>query len=473
MNQMTNKKKVFVTEAIIENINKHSYSKEMGKSKANRKHIVVIGGGFAGLNFARQLFKNKFYDVTLVDKNNYNYFTPLLYQVATGFLEPSAISYPFRKLFKNKEIAFRMASVLRIDTDENLLYLSDGGELNYDLLVFAAGSKTNFFGNEVIQQNAFYIKTIDDALAMRNGLIETMEKASVEQDPFNRKKLLTMVIAGGGPTGVELAGMLAEFKLCLLGMDYPELKNDILQAYLIEGSPNLLAPMSDSSHKEAYRELERLGIEVKLNTQVTHYSNDQVYLSSGHIIEAKTLIWAVGVTANTFEGIAKSSLAKGGRMVTDQYSRVKGYDNVYAIGDIGIQYDDRNYPNGHPQLAQPAIQQGKRLAKNLLLQAGKRNMKPFKYFDRGDMAIIGRRWAVADLFKHRLHLGGLLGLLSWLFIHLISLVNYNNKIKTLYNWLVAYLTHDQVLRMVFRSQNRETKVDKQRKIIQKKGDTIV
>ena len=431
----------------------------MKYSITNRKHIVVIGGGFAGLNFARQLFKNKFYDVTLVDKNNYNYFTPLLYQVSTGFLEPSAISYPFRKLFKNKEIAFRMGTVLRIDTDENLLYLSDGGELNYDLLVFAAGSKTNFFGNEVIPQNAFYIKTIDDALSMRNGLIETMEKASVEQNPFNRKKLLTMVIAGGGPTGVELAGMLAEFKLCLLRKDYPELKTDKLQIYLIEGSPNLLAAMSDSSHKEAYRELERLGIEVKLNTQVTHYSDDQVHLSNGDIIEAKTLIWAVGVTANAFEGIAKSSLEKGGRMITDQYNQLKEYNNIYAIGDISIQNDDSSYPNGHPQLAQPAIQQGKWLAKNLLLQARNMEMKPFKYFDRGDMAIIGRRWAVADLFKHRLHVRGLLGLMSWLFIHLISLVNYNNKIKTLYNWLIAYLTNDQALRMIFYSGNPDTKPD--------------
>ncbi|HTE24983.1 NAD(P)/FAD-dependent oxidoreductase [Flavitalea sp.] len=445
----------------------------MESNNANRKQIVLIGGGFAGLNFVKHLFNNKYYDITLVDKNNYNYFTPLLYQVATGFLEPSAISYPFRKLFKKKEIAFRMATILRVDTEENLLHLSDGSELIYDLLVFAAGSKTNFFGNEVIRQNSFYIKTIDDALSMGNGLIATMERASVEQDPFNRKKLLTMVIAGGGPTGVELAGMLAEFKLCLLSMDYPELKNDILQIYLIEGSPNLLAPMSDKSHKEAYRELQRLGIDVKLNTQVTHYSNDEVHLSNGDIIEAKTLIWAVGVTANTFEGLDKNSLGKGGRMITNQYNQLKGYDNVYAIGDISIQYDDINYPNGHPQLAQPAIQQGKRLAKNLLLQARKRKMKPFKYFDRGDMAIIGRRWAVADLFKHRLHLGGILGLLPWLFVHLISLVNYNNKIKTLYNWVFAYLNHDQVLRMIFRSGNQETKLDtKQTKIIQKKADVI-
>ena len=400
----------------------------MKTNNANRQHIVLIGGGFAGLNFARHLFNNKYYDLTLVDKNNYNYFTPLVYQVATGFLDPYAISYPFRKLFKNEGFAFRMSTVLSVDTNRNLLYLSDGSALSYDLLVFAAGSKTNFFGNEVIRQNSFYIKTIDDALSVRNRLIETLEKASVEQDPLTRKKLLTMVIAGGGPTGVELAGMLAEFKLRLLGRDYPELKNDTLQIYLIEGLPYLLAPMSDKSHKESFRELKRLGIEVKLNTLVTDYSDDQVHLSNGEMIETKTLIWAVGVTANTFEGIDKSSIGKGGRMITDAFNQVKGYNNIYAIGDICIQNDDSHYPNGHPQLAQPAIQQGKWLAKNLLREAGDWDMKPFKYFDRGDMAIIGRRWAVADLFKHRLHVKGFFGLMSWLFIHLISLVNYNNKI---------------------------------------------
>ena len=428
-------------------------------NNANRKHIVLIGGGFAGLHFARHLLKNKYFDLTLVDKNNYNYFTPLVYQVATGFLEPSAISYPFRKLFKKEGFAFRMATVIRIDPDKNLMYLSDGSELSYDLLVFAAGSKTNFFGNEVIRQNSFYIKTIDDALSMRNGLIETLEKASAEQDPLTRKKLLTMVIAGGGPTGVELAGMLAEFKLRLLGRDYPELKKNTLQIYLIEGLPYLLAPMSDKSHQESYKKLERLGIQVKLNTLVTDYSNDQVYLSNGEIIETKTLIWTVGVTANTFEGITKSNIGKGGRMITDQYNQLKGYSNIYAIGDISIQNGDSHYPNGHPQLAQPAIQQGKRLAKNLLLQARNRKMKPFKYFDKGDMAIIGRSWAVADLLKHRLHLRGVLGLMSWLFIHLISLVNYNNKIKTLYNWIIAYLTNDQSLRMIFYSGGPETKQD--------------
>ncbi len=440
----------------------------------NRKHIVLIGGGFAGLNFARRLFKSNFYRVTLVDRNNYNYFTPLLYQVATGFLEPSAISYPFRKLLKDTGVTFRMATVVRVNTERNLLYLSDGSKLAYDLLVIATGSRTNFFGNDTIAQNAFYIKTIDDALSMRNGLIQTMEKASVEKNPVIRKKLLTMVIAGGGPTGVELAGMLAEFKQCLLGMDYPELKNETLHVFLIEGSPYLLAPMSAASQREAYKVLERLGIVIRLNTRVTHFHQDRVYLSTGEIIETKTLIWAIGVTANTIEGIEPDRFGKGGRLITNRYNRVKGYKNIYAIGDTSVQYHDRAYPEGHPQLAQPAIQQGKRLAKNLLLRARNRKMKPFHFFDRGDMAIIGRRWAVADLFKHRLHLGGLTGLLGWLFIHLISLVNYNNKIKTFYSWLVAYLTHDQVLRMIFRSGDRKTDWDKEQQIITtEKKNTVI
>ncbi|MFB2118957.1 NAD(P)/FAD-dependent oxidoreductase [Parapedobacter sp. 2B3] len=421
-----------------------------------KKHLVLVGGGFAGLNFARRLSGNRFYNVTLVDSNNYNYFTPLLYQVATGFLEPAAISYPFRKLLKDTGMAFRMATVIGVDADKQAVYLSDGGQLDYDVLVLAAGSKTNFFGNAQIERNAFYIKTIDDALSMRNGLIQTMEKAAVENNPEVRRKLLTMVVAGGGPTGVELAGMLAEFKQCLLGMDYPELKNETLRVFLVEGSPHLLAPMSTATHKEAYRVLNRLGIAIRLNTRVTHYEDDRVHLSNGEVIEAKTLIWAIGVTANTVAGVDGKSVGRGGRMMTDPYGRVMGYDNIYAIGDISIQQHDKAYPDGHPQLAQPAIQQGKRLASNLLLLAGNKPMKPFSYADRGDMAIIGRRWAVADLFKHRLHLGGVLGLLGWLFIHLISLVNYNNKIKTFYNWLVAYLTHDQVLRMIFRGGNGDT-----------------
>jgi NADH dehydrogenase len=430
----------------------------MEYSAANKKHIIVIGGGFAGLNFVSRMLKNKYYQITLVDKNNYNYFTPLLYQVATSFLEPASISYPFRKVLKNKGASFRMASLKKVDTAANEVHLSDGGILHYDILVFAAGSKTNFFGNESVRAKAFSLKGIDDALYMRNELIKTMEKAAIESDPSVRQKLLTVVIAGGGPTGVEVAGMLAEMKRYILGNDYPQLLEATTEIHIVDGSPYLLAPMSDKSHQTAYKALADLGVHIKLNTHVNSYENGVVQLSDGSTIEAETLIWAAGVIANTFEGIAEESIGKGKRMLVDAFNRVNGYENIYAIGDISLQFSDPDYPNGHPQLAQPAIQHGKALAKNLNLVAKGQQLKPFIYFDRGDMAIIGRRVAMADLFKHKLHLGGFLGLMSWLFIHLVSLANYNNKIKTFYNWAIAYLTHDQALRMIFRSENRENRM---------------
>jgi NADH dehydrogenase len=352
-----------------------------------------------------------------------------------------------------------MATVTSINTTANSVYLHDGSVLAYDILVLAAGSKTNFFGNEVIQQNAFSLKGIDDALLMRNELIKVMEKASAETDTAERRKLLTVVIAGGGPTGVEVAGMLAEFKQYIFAKDYPELQSMGTEVYVVDGAPNLLHPMSDQSHADALRRLTKMGVHVQLNTTVITFEEDKVYLSDGNIIEAKTLIWAAGVIANTFEGIPPVNTTKRNRIITDDYNKVHGYNNVYAIGDISIQFGDLAYPDGHPQLAQPAIQQGTQLAKNLKRLAKGKPMKPFNYFDRGEMAIIGRTYAVADLFKHKLHFGGLLGLLSWLFIHLISLVNYNNKIKTLYGWMVSYLTKDQFLRMIFHAESRETDPD--------------
>lgn len=428
----------------------------MKTKEKDKKHIVVIGGGFAGLNFVKRLFRSRHYNITVVDKNNYNYFTPLLYQVATGFLEPSSIAYPFRKLFRKDHITFRMAELLEVDANARKVRLSDGGELPYDILVFAAGSKTNFFGNDALREQSFSLKGIDDGIYMRNELIKTLEKASLEKDPKEREKLLTVVIAGGGPTGVEVAGMLAEAKKYFVGDDYPSLKNAMGNLYVVDSSPYLLAPMSDKTHASAYKALKKLGVQIKLNTQVKDFRNDEVLLSDGTTIPAKTLIWAAGVTALTFPGIDPASIGRGNRMITDAFNRVKGYTDIYAIGDISIQFTDKLYPNGHPQLAQPAIQQGKTLAKNLARIAEGKEPKPFKYFDRGDMAIIGRQFAVADLFKHKLHLGGLPGLLGWLFIHVVSLVNYNNMIKTLYNWAIAYATRDQALRMIFRPGNRET-----------------
>ena len=416
-----------------------------------KKQIVVIGGGFAGLNFIQKIAKNKSYHVTLVDKNNYNYFTPLLYQVATGFLEPSSISYPFRKLFQESNISFRMGELEEVDTNLNRIYLSDRSYLSYDFLVFAAGSQPNFFSNKTVQKNAIALKGIDDALFMRNHLVRIFEEASIERDPVEKRKLLTIVIAGGGPTGVEVAGMLAELKKHILHKEYPEIDVNEIKLFVVDGAPYLLAPMSEKTHDAAKTILSDLGITVVLNTLVTGYENDEVKLANGGVIGTKTLIWAAGVTAPGITGIKSSSVGKGGRMITDSFHRVKDYQNIFAIGDISIQMHEAAYPQGHPQLAQPAIQQGKSLAKNFIRIAKGKSPVPFKYFDRGEMAIIGRTHALVDLFKHKVHFGGILGLLNWLFIHVISLVNYNNIIKTLYTWVVAYITCDQPLRMIFRS----------------------
>lgn len=421
-----------------------------GNNPANAKKVVVIGGGFAGVNFAQAVSKSKSYQVTLVDKNNYNYFPPLLYQVSTSFLEPSSISYPFRKLFRKDNVRFRMGEPVKIDPVNQTVYLKDG-EISYDYLVFASGARTNFFGIENIEKNAIPMKTIDDGLRMRNSLLKTMEKATITTDPVERKKLLTIVVAGGGPTGVEVSGMLAEMKKFIMPKDYPELINQTGGIYIVDGSPDLLGPMSEKSHKEAYKVLTDLGVHVKLNTRVTDYDNDVITLSNGETIETKTLIWAAGITANTFDGIPETSLGTGKRMITDQFNKVLGLDNIYAIGDASIQFTEVDYPKGHPQLAQPAIQQGRTLAKNFIAMAKGKPLTPFKYFDKGDMAIIGRNHAVADLFKHKLHFGGIIALFMWLFIHLISLVNYRNKLQTLYNWATSYISRDQSLRMIFRS----------------------
>lgn len=425
----------------------------MKTSDHRKSRIVVVGGGFAGLNFIKHLSPHEF-EVTLVDKNNFNYFTPLLYQVATGFLEPSSISYPLRKLVNAKGFNFRQGELSSVDSSNNSIKFADGEQLGYDYLVIAAGTKTNFFGNVKVRQSAFELKEIADALAMRNALISVLERASRESSPEVRKRMLTIVIAGGGPTGVEVAGMLAEMNQRIVGEDYPELEDEELIIHLVDGAPYLLAPMSDKSHRAAFDILTHLGVHVHLNELVTNFDNNVAQLSSGNTIEAATLIWSAGVVAHGFHGIASQAIGKGGRLLTDGFNKVNGYENIYAIGDISIQFSDSQYPNGHPQLAQPAIQQGKTLAKNLNAAAKGKKQKPFKYFDKGDMAIIGKSYAVADLFKHKLHLNGLLGLFAWLFIHVVSLVNYNNKVKTLYNWAIAYLTSDPSLRMIFQPSNK-------------------
>jgi NADH:ubiquinone reductase (H+-translocating) len=423
----------------------------------HQKRIVIVGGGFAGVNLATKIAKDSNYKITLVDKNNYNFFPPLIYQVATGFLETSSISYPFRKLFRNHPgFQFRLGELIKIDPSEHICYLNNG-QVHYDYLVFACGSATNYFGNDNIKNNAIPMKTVNDALHMRNMLLQNLEQACQETDITIRKKLLTIVVAGGGPTGVEVAGMLAELRKYILTKDYPELENESGQIYLINGASRLLEQMSEQSHWEAYNALVKLGVEVKLDNLVKDFYNDQVVLANGEIIEAKNLIWAAGIIAKTFQGVPIASIGKGKRMITDEYNRVNGLDDVYAIGDICIQKNDPAYPNGHPQLAQPAIQQGINLANNFVRMRKAAKLIPFIYTDKGNMAIIGRNKAVCDLFKSKLHIGGFIALMMWLFVHLMSLINYRNKLRTLFNWTAAYLSKDQSLRMIIRPEGNTQK----------------
>lgn len=424
----------------------------MGKGQAQQiisKKLVIIGGGFGGVNLALQLKNNPAFLITLVDKNNYNFFPPLIYQVATGFLENSNISYPFRKLFrKYTNIHFRLGELVRVDPEKKSIELNNG-KLSYDYLVFATGAESNYFGMENIRKNAIPMKNVNDALEMRNTLLQRFEMATITPDPAERKKLLTIVVAGGGPTGVEVSGMLADLRVHSFSKDYPELKGTGAEIYLVDGSDHLLSAMSSASQKDTYDALDEMGVRIKLQNRVKDFTNDQVELSNGEIIETKNLIWTAGVSAIVFAGIPQSCYGPGKRLLADPFNRVIGLEGVYAIGDTSLQTHQPSYLNGHPQLAQVSIQQARLLATNLrLLEQGK-TLKPFVYRDKGTMAIIGRNKAVADL-PHHVHFKGFIAWFLWLFVHLISLINYRNRIKTLYNWTVAYLNKDQSLRFIVR-----------------------
>ncbi len=423
------------------------------------KKIVVVGGGFAGINLVRKLSKYASYDVTLVDKNNYNFFPPLVYQVATGFLENSNISYPFRKLFRDKNIRFRMGALISVIPQENTLVL-DTGNISYDYLIFATGTETNYFGLENVKAHAIPMKTLDDALLMRNILLERLEKATITQDLEEKARLLTVVIAGGGPTGVEISGMLAELRRSTVRREYPELKGSRFNIYLVNGGGELLSPMSVKSQKYTLSSLEKLGVNILLNTRVTDFKESKVYLGSGETIEAETLIWASGVRAMSFDGIPKEVYGGGNRMIVDRFNKVKDMDNIYALGDTCLVTDDPAYPDGHPQLAQVAIQQGENLAENFMNILHNKPLKPFQYHDKGTMAIIGRNKAVADIPFKNIHFQGFIAWCAWLFIHLMSLLNYRNRMKTLYNWSVAYFTKDNSLRMIVRPRRKQAQTEK-------------
>ena len=413
------------------------------------KRLVIIGGGFGGVNLALQLKNNPDFHITLVDKNNYNFFPPLIYQVATGFLENSNISYPFRKLFrKYSNIHFRLGELVRVDPAAHSIQLNNG-ICTYDYLVFATGAETNYFGMENIRNHAIPMKNVSDALEMRNILLKRIELATISSDPLERKKLLNVVVAGGGPTGVEVSGMLADLRKHSLPKDYPELRGTGAEIYLVDGGEHLLAPMSAASQNDTFDALKKAGVVIKLKTQVRDFVNDEVVLSTGEKIETKNLIWTAGVTAMAFDGIPAASYGRAKRMLADPFNKVIGIEDVYAIGDTSMQTHEKEYPNGHPQLAQVSIQQGKLLAANLKAIAEGRPLKPFKYKDLGTMAVIGRNRAVCDL-PHHIHFKGFIAWFLWLFVHLFSLIDYRNRIKTLFNWMVAYIYKDQSLRFIVR-----------------------
>jgi NADH dehydrogenase len=412
------------------------------------KKVVIVGGGFAGLNLAKKLTGDNDFEVTVVDINNYHFFPPLLYQVSTAFIEPSNISYPFRKLFQGRQnVRFHMGSLLRVIPGGNSIE-TDTGELSYDYLVLAMGTETNFFGNQNIIDNALPMKSIDDALRIRNHILLCLEKAIRAKSLSEKVSLSNIVIAGGGPTGVEMSGMLAEMARNIGKKDYPEVTSNVGNIFLIDGGSSLLGPMSNNAQKEAYTVLRKLGVKIQLDTLVKDYVNGEVVLSNGKKISTATVIWASGVIGREVDGLTKETFGKGRRIIVDEINQVTGYDNIFAIGDQCFQTLDKNYPQGHPQLAQVALQQGNALAANLKRIAHGKTTEPFSYFNKGSMAIISKYRAVVDLPKG--FFSGFFAWMVWLFIHILPLVGFGNKLKLAFNWIWSFFTNDPTLRLIIR-----------------------
>jgi NADH:ubiquinone reductase (H+-translocating) len=428
-------------------------SKNFKNMKNDPKKIVVVGGGFAGINFIEELEDNPEFQITLVDCNNYNYFSPLLYQVATAFIEASNICYPFRKMFQSKKnLRYHFGNLLFINHERDYIE-TDTGILEYDFLILAVGTETNYFGLENVKKYSLPMKTVDDALNLRNHILLSFEKAVHEQNREARQKYLNIVIAGGGPSGVEVAGMLAEMRQYLAKKEYPEFTDIHAQIILVDMAPVLLTPMSKESQQEALDVLSGLGVTVKLNLSVKDYIDDKVILSNGETIITNTLIWTSGIIGRELPGLPEGVIGRGRRVQVNEYNKVGGTQNVFAIGDICLQTTDNQFPNGHPQVAQVAMQQGSRLAKNIKQIIEKEPIKPFVYNNRGNMAIISKFKAVADLPNFSFK--GFFAWLVWLFIHIIPIAGFRNKVKLSLNWFWDFLTNNPSLRLIIRPREKE------------------
>ena len=424
-----------------------------GIPESTKKRVVIIGGGFAGLQLAKSLRKSDF-QIVLIDKNNYHQFQPLFYQVATAGLEPSAISFPLRKALQNqKNIHFRIAALEEVVSGENKI-LTDIGALHYDHLILALGADTNYFDNENIKRHAIPMKSLSEAINLRNVILSNFEKALNETDESKVASLLNFVIVGGGPTGTELAGALAEMKKNILPKDYPELDFTKMNIILLEAADKILNGYSEISSKKGKQYLEKLGTKVLTNTFVKDYDGKTIQLADGEKLHADTLIWAAGIKGNMVPGLLTDKNSKGGRLAVDKFNLVENQTSVYAIGDLALMKTDE-YENGHPQVAQVAIQQATLLAKNLKRKEKGQELKAFKYSDKGSLATVGRNLAVADL--PFISFQGFIAWVLWLIVHLMSILGVKNRLFVFINWAWSYFTYDQSLRLLINPQGNSRK----------------
>lgn len=420
----------------------------MNIPKTDKPRVVIVGGGFGGIQLARLLAKAPV-QVVLFDRNNYHTFQPLLYQVSTAGLEPDSIAFPLRKVFKKqRNMFFRWGEVQRIIPEANTIETSIG-ELEYDYLVFASGSTTNFFGMKTVADNAMPMKSVSEALNLRSTILQAFEEATLTDDTKERQELMTFVVVGGGPTGVETAGALAELKKHVLQHDFPELDLRLMRIYLLEASPRLLNGMSDVAGEKAVEFLQQLGVNVLLGAAVKDYDGSAIKLQDGSAITSKTLIWAAGVVGEMPEGLDKGVIQRGNRIKVDAYNRVEGHANIFAIGDVAaMPGTDERFPNGHPMVAPVAMQQGQLLARNFPKLLAEQELEAFRYFDKGSMATVGRNKAVVDI--HKVRFQGWLAWVAWLGLHLLMLVGFRNKLIVLTNWVWNYVSYDRGTRLIVR-----------------------
>lgn len=424
----------------------------LNRSERSFPRVIILGGGFGGAEAAGKL-KDKEVEVLLIDRNNFHTFQPLMYQVATGTLAPDSISFPLRQMFKYQQnFRFRMAEVLEIDHTQKIVKTSVG-DYDYDYLIIATGATSNFFGNKEVERNSLPMKSVKEALNIRSHVLQNLEEAVLRKNYHDRERFLNFVVVGGGPTGVELSGAIAEIQLHMLKKDYPELSENEMKVYLIEGTGKILSALSKKSSQDAERYLKELGVHVMLNTQVTGYDGDTITFSNGESIPTKTVIWGAGVMGQFPKGLASELIQRGNRIKTDGQCRVENMEGVYAIGDVAAMMTEST-PNGLPGVAPVAQQQGAYVAKHILNHLNQQSTEDFKYFDKGSMATVGRNRAVVDMGNF--HLKGFLAWAIWMFVHLVSIFGFRNKIITFVNWSIKFFTKNSGIRLIINQYKRPT-----------------